>query len=186
MMTKAKIPAVLKEWFRSEGIRELAEFLELPPRLLPVFIVPNAVNKTGYPIPTMLGGSIPDLYSTATVTVGNSFTTETKTVPANKRWLVFAASLSHDDSVAHTLTIEVYDENDHLVFRWGRDSGGDGNVSLVNVPTRIIRTESEYGCDGLTRFPLKAGWYLSFSASGVMTDASVIWQTNACVLEFDV
>ena len=127
------------------------------------------------------GGDIPDNYSTVNVTATNTLTAQKKTVPTGKRWILYAGSMKHDDSVSHTMTAAIYDENDKLVCILAADAGGGAN-GVLNFPISNPLNTAENGCS-IFALPMKAGWYVQFSAGTAMTDATVKWEFNICVLE---
>jgi hypothetical protein len=95
--------------------------------------------------------------------------------------MLFGGSMSHDDSVAHIMTVEIYDENDKLVMTIVSDNGGTAN-GAINFPANVLATASENGVTMGFPLPLKAGWYIQWSAGTNMTDATVNWYRNALLL----
>jgi hypothetical protein len=134
-------------------------------------------------------GKILDSYATVTETVGNPLADtafQKATVPTGKRWLLYGGSVKHDDSVAHGMTIRIYDENDKEIFILIADDGGAAN-GQVNFPIAAPYNVCEIGIGaGIFPVPMKAGWYVQIDATANMTDASVKWERNYIVLEVAV
>lgn len=132
------------------------------------------------------GGFLKDNWATVVATVGNAHVNKDITCPTGKKWWVFAGSMSHDDSVAHVMNMVLYNENDKLIcILSAGDTGGAGARPIIHFPMGVASTVTEQGADGLSGFPMKAGWYVRFSAATNMTDASVAWEYNLVVLEVD-
>jgi len=135
---------------------------------------------------TFPAGNFADGYGTVTETIGNPLSDtafQNLTCPTGKTWLVFGGSLKHDDSVGHNMTIELYDENDKLLCNLMQLDDGGGANGILNFPCGGVASSApEKNMDGFP-IPMKAGWYIKFSAAGNMTDASVIWERNAIILE---
>lgn len=111
-MPRIKIPEKLIEWFRDEGIGidKLAEFLELPDRCLPVFIV----NPGAVPVESKKSRKV----ETISATAGN--VNADITVPANKKYnFSFGCiTLVADANAANRyILLRILDADGNIVYR---------------------------------------------------------------------
>lgn len=130
-------------------------------------------------------GEAKDNWVTVAATVGNAHVDKDITCPTGKEWTVEGGSMSHDDSVGHTMTISLFNSDDKLLQIFMVDAGGAGARPIVQFPTGALVTASELSMQEGFPLTMKAGDYVRFAAAVVMTDASVAWEYVLRVREVD-